>query len=82
MCPRPSLSNIPGQSSRTKPGEEVSKVDKFAMGGILNIDNTPSVLSATDSLSINNHVGLGADNGKRNDVLKLVSINNVSRRKN
>ena len=69
-------------SGRSKPGEEVSEVDKFAMGGILNIDNTPSVLSTTNGLSVNNDVSLRTDNCKRNDVLKLVSMNKVKRRKN
>ena len=32
-------------------GEEVSKVDKFAMVLVFNIDNTPSVLAATNLLS-------------------------------
>jgi hypothetical protein len=35
-------------------GEEVSEVDKFAMVLVLNVDDTPSVLSPTDLLASNN----------------------------
>jgi hypothetical protein len=34
-------------------GKEVSKVDEFAMVLILNIDNSPSVLTTTDLLATN-----------------------------
>lgn len=34
-------------------GEEVSKVDKFAVVLILNVDNSPSVLTTTDLLPSN-----------------------------
>ncbi len=34
-------------------GEEVSEVDEFAVVLILNVDDTPSVLSATDLLASN-----------------------------
>ena len=32
--------------------EEVSQVDKFAVGFVLNIDNTPPVLAATNLLAV------------------------------
>jgi hypothetical protein len=35
-------------------GEEISKVNKFAMVFILNINDTPSVLATTDLLAIDN----------------------------
>jgi hypothetical protein len=34
-------------------GEEVSEVDEFAVVLILNVDDTPSVLAATDLLASN-----------------------------
>ena len=34
-------------------GEEVSEVDEFAVVLVLNIDDTPSVLAATDLLASN-----------------------------
>lgn len=50
-------------------GQEVPQVDKFAVVLVLDIDNTPTVLSAADLLAIDNNVLLATDNGKRNDVL-------------
>lgn len=35
--------------------EEVSEVDKFAMGFILHINDSPSVLATTDLLASNNN---------------------------
>jgi hypothetical protein len=35
-------------------GEEVSEIDEFAMGLVLNVYNSPSVLAATDLLATNN----------------------------
>jgi hypothetical protein len=35
-------------------GEEVSEIDKFAMGLVLDVYNSPSVLAATDLLATNN----------------------------
>lgn len=35
-------------------GEEVSKVDELAVVLILDVDNSPSVLAATDLLATNN----------------------------
>lgn len=35
-------------------GEEISEVDKFAVVLILDVDNTPSVLTTTDLLASNN----------------------------
>ena len=51
-------------------GQEVPQVDKFAVVLVLDIDNTPTVLSAADLLAIDNNVLLATDDGKRNDVLR------------
>lgn len=54
--------------------EEVSQVDEFAMSLILDVDDTPSVLTATDLLTVDDNRLLGSDNSKRNKVLSYVSI--------
>jgi hypothetical protein len=53
-------------------GEEVSKIDEFAVVLVLDVDNTPSVLTSTDLLSSNNNGLLGTDNGEWNDVLHRI----------
>ena len=50
--------------------EEVSEVDKFAVVGVLDVDNTPAVLSATNRFAIDDYVVFRADNGERNDALE------------
>lgn len=50
-------------------GEEVSEVDKFAMILVFDVDDTPTVLTATDLLAINNNRFLTSNNGKGDDVL-------------
>ena len=49
--------------------EEVSEVDEFAVVLVFDVDDPPSVLSATHLLAINNDRLLAADNGEGNDVL-------------
>ena len=50
-------------------GEEVSEVDEFAVVLVLDVDDSPSVLTSTDLLAANDDGLLGADNSKRDDVL-------------
>lgn len=57
--------------------QEVTEVDELAVSLVLNVDNTPSVLTATDLLSVDNDRLLRADNGEGNEALCLV--NTVSR---
>jgi hypothetical protein len=54
--------------------EEVSQVDEFAVSLILDVDDTPSVLTATDLLAVDDNRLLGSDNSKGNEVLSHVSI--------
>ena len=58
-------------------GQEVPQVDKFAVILVLDIDNTPTVLSAADLLTVDNNVLLATDNGKRNDVLHARLLDTV-----
>jgi hypothetical protein len=53
--------------------KEVSEVDKFAVSLILNVDNSPSVLAASDLLTIDDNRLLGTDNSERNKVLLRIS---------
>lgn len=50
-------------------GEEVSKVNKFAVVLILDIDHTPAILTAPNLLSVHDNVLLATNNCKGNDVL-------------
>lgn len=49
--------------------EEVSQVNEFAMGLVLNIDNAPSVLATSDLVTIDNDGLLGSDDSKGNQIL-------------
>lgn len=49
--------------------QEVPQVDEFAVVLVLDVDNTPAVLSATNLLAVDDNVLLATDNGERNDVL-------------
>jgi hypothetical protein len=55
-------------------GEEVSKVDEFAMALIFDVDDSPSVLAAADLLASHNNRFLGTNNCEWNDVLDAPSI--------
>lgn len=50
-------------------GKEVSQVNEFAVVLVLDVDDTPTVLPATDLFAIDNDILLTADHSKRNDVL-------------
>ena len=52
-------------------GKEVSEVDEFAMVLILNIDNSPSVLTTTDLLAPNDDRLLRTYNSEWDDVLMI-----------
>lgn len=49
--------------------EEVSKVDEFAVVGIFDIDDSPSILSTSYLLAINDDELLAANDGEGNDFL-------------
>lgn len=49
--------------------KEVPEINEFAMVLVLDIDDTPFVLSASDLLAINNDGFLAADDGEWDDVL-------------
>jgi len=49
--------------------KEVPEINEFAMVLVLDIDDAPLVLSASDLLAINNDGFLAADNGEWDDVL-------------
>jgi hypothetical protein len=51
-------------------GKEVSEVNKFAMVLILDINNTPSVLTSTNWLSSNDDIPLRSNNSEWNNVLQ------------
>jgi len=53
-------------------GKEVSEVDKFAVVFILNIDDSPSVLTPTDLLASNDDRLLGSNDGEWNNVLYFI----------
>ena len=55
---------------KNKPCKEVSKIDKFAVVLILNIDDTPSVLTSTDLLAVDDDALLGADDGEGDETLR------------
>ena len=52
------------------PGQEVSEVHKFAVVGVLHVDDSPAGLAAADRLAVNDNVVLRADNSERNDLLR------------
>lgn len=69
-------------------GKEVAEVDKLAVGLVLDVDDTPTVLAAADRLAVNDDRALRADNGERKHVadalvqvellgVKLVTVEGV-----
>lgn len=50
-------------------GEEVAKVDEFAVLLVFDIDGTPAVLAAAHSLAINIDVALATNDGEWDDGL-------------
>lgn len=54
-------------------GEEVAEVDEFAVLLVFDIDSSPAVLAATNSLAVDVDVVLTADNRKWDDRLVSVS---------
>lgn len=51
-------------------GEKVSQINKFAVGFVFHIDDTPAVLSAANLLTINDNSFLTANDGEWNNVLR------------
>lgn len=56
---------------QVRPEQEVPQVDELAVALVLDINHTPTVLSASDLLAVDNDVLLGADHGEGNKVLYL-----------
>lgn len=54
--------------------QEVPQVDKFAVVLVLDVDDTPAVLTTADLLAVDHNVLLATDNGERNDVLYARSL--------
>lgn len=50
--------------------QEVPQIDEFAVVLVLDVDNTPAVLSSANLLAVDDNVFLATDNGERNDVLR------------
>jgi len=48
--------------------EEVPQVNEFTMRLVLDVDDTPAVLAATDSLAVDEDIPLRANNSEGNDV--------------
>jgi hypothetical protein len=55
-------------------GEEVSKVDEFTVGLVLNVNDAPSVLAAANLLASNNDRLLRTNDGEGNDILYDVLV--------
>lgn len=51
--------------------EEVAQVDEFAVSLILDVDDTPSVLSAANLLAVDNDRLLGSDDSEGDEALSL-----------
>lgn len=54
--------------------QEVPQVDKFTVVLVLDVDDTPAVLTTADLLAVDHNVLLATDNGKRDDVLYTRSL--------
>lgn len=52
-------------------GEEVAEVDEFAVLLVLDVDRSPAVLAAADSLAVNVDVALASDDGEGDDGLEV-----------
>lgn len=46
------------------PEEEVAQVHEFAVIGILNVDDSPTVLASTNRLAVDDHIALGTYHSK------------------
>ena len=55
-------------------GEEVAEIDEFAVVLVLDVDRTPSVLTAAHLATIDIHGLLAANDGERNDGLDVVNM--------
>lgn len=53
--------------------QEVTKVDEFAVLLVLDVDDAPAVLAATDLLAVDNDVLLRSNNGEGDQALFGVS---------
>ena len=54
---------------RGEPGEEVAEVDELAVPLVLDVDDAPAVLAATDGLAVDDHRALRADDREGDHVL-------------
>ena len=63
------------------PGEEVAEVDELAVPLVLNVDDSPAVLAATDGLAVDDDGALRADNSEGDHALlyhERPPVSNVS----
>jgi hypothetical protein len=51
-------------------GEEISEVYEFTVVLILDVDNSPSVLTSSNLLACNDNRLLGSNNGERDNILE------------
>jgi len=58
-----------GRVEGNEPQEEVTEVYELAVSFVLDVDDTPAVLTTTNGLTVNDHVALGADNSEGNHAL-------------
>ena len=54
---------------KNKPCKEVSKIDKFAVVLILDVNDSPSVLTTAYLLPVDKHIALRTHNGEWNHIL-------------
>ena len=58
--------------------QEVSQIDKLAVGFILDVDDAPTILSTADLPAIDDDVLFTAHNRKRNDILQRTVSSNMT----
>lgn len=58
--------------------QEVAEIDEFAVSLVLNVDDAPSVLTATDLLSVDNDRLLGTDDSEGDQTLLLLASQTIS----
>jgi hypothetical protein len=74
VCLRCSLNEVLEVGSQ----EEITQVNELAVLLILNVDNTPPVLSTADLLTVDDDVLLRSHNGERDEALFRSAIHNSS----
>lgn len=55
-------------------GQKVPQINEFAVVLVLDVDDTPAVLTAANLLAVDDNVLLAPDNSKGNDVLQSYPV--------